>query len=113
MRVIGFWLVVLGCGGADPIVYDACEVAGDCTALPDGVSAVCIPKSDEGFCTWSCADDDACAVGDVEWPLVCSPFESQLDQSCFPACDGDACPDGFTCRSTGGGAANRRVCFPS
>ena len=36
---------------------------------------------------------------------------------CFPACaedaeDGEECPPGLNCRSTGGGSDNRQVCFP-
>jgi hypothetical protein len=27
--------------------------------------------------------------------------------------DEDGCPDGTSCRSTGGGSDNRKVCFPS
>src|SRR5688572_32754954 len=90
--------------------YQPCEEASDCD-VPDGRNAVCLPKADEGFCSWTCSTDPDCAGGELK--MVCSPFESNPQSYCFPSCDGGAaCPEGLSCRSTGGGNENRRICFP-
>lgn len=113
MRFVLGLLVVAACGGHE--VYRPCEQPADCEA-PDTFEPVCLEKGEVGFCTWSCDDDTNC--GSVDG-FVCSPFESVGGAFCFPACDEtaekerDACPHGFTCRSTGGGAVNRKVCFPA
>src|SRR5688572_23805135 len=99
---------VWSCGDDD--LYPPCEEASDCE-VPEGKSAVCLPKGDEGFCSWDCAADADCDGG--EHPLVCASFESTPAKYCFPPCEGgEECPDGFSCRSTGGGNENRKVCFP-
>jgi hypothetical protein len=112
-----WWLVVgmlVACGGGDDEgLYAACEVADDCAAdVPDGEEAACLDKGDEGFCTWRCDADEVCS--DADEAFVCASFESEADRYCFPSCEegDDACPPGFGCRSTGGGADNRKVCFP-
>ena len=103
-------------------VYRACGTAEDCD-LPD-VDPVCLDKAGEGFCTWECAIDDDCAESEEQqgdWALVCASFESNELSYCFPRCREIAdtadpegvCPSGFSCRSTGGGASNRKVCFPN
>jgi hypothetical protein len=93
-----------------------------------------------GYCTHLCTTDaDCCAVeGECRTGLkqVCAPFESTGEKYCFLSCESadiaaandagatDAGTDEqnychknisteFTCRSTGGGAANRKVCLPS
>jgi hypothetical protein len=65
----------------------------------------------------------------TNWPQVCSPFESTMDRMCFLSCeDADIGTDAgvvdeqefcqryantdFICRSSGGGAANRKICVP-
>lgn len=100
----------------------------------------CLDRVEDGYCTHLCeTDDDCCAVqGECKTGLrqVCSPFESTGLKMCFLSCeDADlVAPDGgwadagadeasaycsleagsaFTCRSTGGGAANRKVCLPN
>lgn len=95
-----------------PPDYAACDEPEDCVA-PDGATAACLDGSGFGFCTWSCADDTDCAADEVA--RACASFESEEGQHCFPTCvgDGDVCPDGLSCRSTGGGSDNERVCFPS
>jgi hypothetical protein len=85
-----------------------------------------------GYCTHLCAaDTDCCAVPDecqTGFPQVCSPFQSTGKNYCFLSCeDSDVQSAGltdasqycqtyasaaFTCRSTGGGANNRKVCAP-
>jgi hypothetical protein len=46
--------------------------------------------------------------------LVCASFESTEGLHCFPSCESgeDHCPGGMSCRSSGGGSDNRKVCFP-
>jgi hypothetical protein len=116
MRVL-LVLLVAGCGGSP--LYDPCGGPGDCPA-PEGSEPQCLDKAGEGFCTWSCSVDADCAFDEDEWGRVCASFEEEPGTHCFPSCreqeeGGDevaVCPDRFTCRSTGGGANNRRVCFP-
>jgi hypothetical protein len=118
------WLVPLlaglaACGGPD--VYAACEGPADCD-VPAEAEAVCLDKSGEGFCSWECSVDADCDYASEEeearWARVCASFEDEAGTFCFPSCDEGAdeedevCPGGFTCRSTGGGADNRKVCFP-
>lgn len=109
-------LLLLGtsCGGSP--IYASCEQPDDCPA-PEGATAECLDKSSEGFCTWSCSSDSDCAFDEDEYERVCASFESEEGEHCFPSCEGaededEACPQGFTCRSTGGGSDNRKVCFP-
>ncbi len=52
-----------------------------------------------------------------DFTYVCASFESEEGLFCFPGCndpDDEAgeCPPGYGCRSTGGGADNRKICFP-
>ncbi len=120
-----------GAGLADQ-VGESCVVADDCfvdIAREDIVGDIqCLDRVDGGYCTHLCtSDDDCCAVegecdaGDTQ---VCGPFESTGMMMCFVSCEsGDFTGDedehcaryhpDFICRSTGGGAANRKVCVPS
>ena len=101
-------------------VYEGCEVADDCAEyIPDSATPVCLDKSGQGFCSWECAVDADCADDPNEdFAYVCSSFESTDGLYCFPSCNEDSdsetdvCPEGFGCRSTGGGSDNRRICFP-
>ena len=92
----------------------------------------CIDRVPEGYCTHQCSDDaDCCAVEgecETDLPQVCSPFESTGMMMCFLSCeDADVqaagaedaaafCQDNvspyFQCRSSGGGADNRKICVP-
>jgi len=96
-------------------------------------TASCLDKVPGGYCTHSCtADSDCCAVpGECPTGLaeVCGPFESTNQMVCFVSCeDADLTNAGYTdstaycahfansafiCRSTGGGAKNRKVCVPN
>ena len=102
-------------GGCHRDLYRPCDDPDDCE-VPDGRDAECLDNSGRGFCTWSCGTDEDCDDGGDE-DMVCASFESEGALHCFPACeegedDEDACPRDFTCRSTGGGSDNRKVCFP-
>jgi hypothetical protein len=108
-------LLLVGCGRSP--IYLGCEQPADCP-VPDDVTAECLDKSGDGFCTWACKVDADCAWDEDEFARVCASFESEGGLHCFPSCEDapdapDACPDGFTCRSTGGGSDNRHVCFPN
>ena len=117
------WLVLaawLGaCGGED--IYASCDEAADCGEIaPDSAEPECVPKENWGFCTWSCTEDSHCSEdGDEDYDFVCASFEEQTGKFCFPSCreegteEEEVCPDGYECRSTGGGSENRRVCFPN
>ena len=117
----------------------ACAVPADCYKNLDGGmvqgTVECITKVPNGYCTHSCtADTDCCAVpGECKTNIkqVCSPLENQPGTKCFLSCE-DAvvkayndpaaldpnvycqkyAHPSFGCRSTGGGAANRKVCLP-
>ena len=122
-------------------VGQSCKVATDCFpgieagALKGAVQ--CLTRVTNGYCTHSCTTDaDCCAVpGECKtgFRQVCGPFESTGQMMCFLSCeDADlhAAPDGgtavldstvycqtyasseFSCRSTGGGKNNRKVCVP-
>jgi hypothetical protein len=71
-----------------------------------------VNKTEGGFCSWLCSVDTDCVVDDG-YTYVCTPFESNPDTYCIPSCEGGAvCPEDYECRSTGGGAENRKICFP-
>jgi hypothetical protein len=101
----------------------------------------CLTQVEDGYCTHECtADEECCAApGECQTDLkqVCSPFTYTTGtRYCFLSCedadlrdaDGGVATDGglidpdeyckreahpsFVCRSTGGGAANRKVCLP-
>ncbi len=92
----------------------------------------CLTKVPGGYCTHTCtADTDCCAVeGECTsgHPEVCSLFENvSTPMYCFLSCEeaqwqAAGAPDGntycqmyanasFTCRSTGGGSLNRKICL--
>ena len=95
--------------------------------------AVCMDKVAGGYCTHLCTQDDDCcaAAGECAGARaeVCSPFESMADMYCLLSCEDDdlektALTDAdvychtyvgsaFGCRSSGGGANNRKVCMPT
>lgn len=114
----------------------ACEVAEDCFANVAEEElqgeALCLDRVRGGYCTHTCEVDEDCCAADgecrTELPQVCSPFESTGMRMCFLSCSAqeveasgyaddaefcqrEASPD-FICRSSGGGAANRKICVP-
>jgi hypothetical protein len=117
----------------------ACAKTADCYPGIDASAlkgtATCLTQIQGGYCTHTCsADGDCCAVSG-ECPKgfkeVCASFESTGMKYCFIGCDaadiaadpnpGTTDPNAFcqkwggatfTCRSTGGGANNRKFCGP-
>jgi hypothetical protein len=116
-----------------------CTSASQCYPLVDGGSlkgqVSCLAQVQNGYCTHTCQSDaDCCAVAGecvTGFKQVCSPFESTGQSFCFLSCDSSAIASApnagttdpttycqkwanaaFTCRSTGGGSANRKVCLP-
>jgi hypothetical protein len=109
-----------------PSIVDAASVHGQVT---------CLTQLQNGYCTHTCQSDaDCCAVpGEcvTGFGQVCASFESTGHMYCFLSCEAAAiaaapnagntdpsayCQDWagatFTCRSTGGGSANRKFCGP-
>jgi hypothetical protein len=125
-----------GQSGSPDQVGSICEVPDDCYPELDHEDlhgdVLCMERVRGGYCTHECAtDDDCCAVeGEcvTDLPQVCSPFESTGQMMCFLSCEradweGAGAPDeqtfcqheaspDFICRSSGGGALNRKVCVP-
>jgi hypothetical protein len=131
----------IACGNDDPPPLEqtgqACSNASQCYTGTDGAAlmggpAVCMDRVPGGYCTHICTQDsDCCAVpGECRtaFPQVCSPFESLPDHYCILSCEDVVLADagatdanvfcatyahaGFSCRSSGGGVTNRKVCVP-
>jgi len=133
-------VMAVGCsGGNTPKTGQSCAMASDCyKGVADAGSlqglVVCLDLQG-GYCSHECTQDtDCCAVsGECEKGIreVCAPLESNPQTYCFVSCetaDLGAASDGgtedptafchrvagstFTCRSTGGGVANKKFCGP-
>ena len=122
--------------GSPDQVGSVCLAPEDCYPNIDHTELAgevqCLDRVPEGYCTHECAsDEDCCAVeGECETtlPQVCSPFESTGQMMCFLSCEeadvsGAGAEDEqafcqefvspwFTCRSSGGGGENRKICVP-
>lgn len=123
-----------GTGGRPDNTGSACETPSDCYpgVTEGGViqgEVQCLDRVDEGYCTHLCTSDADCCAVDGECAdgtsQVCSPFESTGLMMCFISCEPDQlggldentyCHDNasrdFICRSSGGGANNRKICVP-
>lgn len=126
-----------GRGGEN--VGQACTSASQCFATLDGAAlqgeAKCLDRVTGGYCTHLCQTDANCCAVPGECSTgskqVCAPFESSGQNMCFlscekedlrPAADGGVLDENaycqtyagsdFSCRSTGGGKNNRKVCVP-
>lgn len=120
-------------------IGQACKLPADCYPEIDGGAlrgeVECLTRVPAGYCTHLCQTDaDCCAVpGECKtgFKQVCAPFESTGKMMCFLSCeqkDAKPAPDGgtlddtaycttyasadFSCRSSGGGSKNRKVCVP-
>jgi hypothetical protein len=128
-------VVVIACSSSTQ-VGQPCTSAASCYPGIDAAAlqgtATCLTSITNGYCTHTCtADADCCAVsGECKagYKEVCAPFESTPTTYCFLSCDpaditasGNGSMDptaycqkygsaAFTCRSTGGGASNKRFC---
>jgi hypothetical protein len=135
------WTLLSACGSNDEArptnAGQACQVAGDCYPALDPTTLegdpVCLTRVPNGYCTHQCTRDlDCCAVtGECPdgFPEVCAPFESGGEMNCFLSCEAaDVTRAGFSdsnafcqatanaafsCRSSGGGSNNRKVCVPN
>jgi len=118
--------------GAGEQAGQSCGVPEDCYPDVEDPSTLkgeieCLDRVPGGYCTHLCVtDDDCCAVeGECRsgYPQVCAPFESTGMRMCFLSCEAEQVGDldeteychefantGFSCRSTGGGSENRKVC---
>jgi hypothetical protein len=118
-------------------VGTSCTAASQCYAALDGATlrgeATCLTQLTNGYCTHTCQSDADCCTVPGECPSgfaeICAPFESTSKSYCFLSCDSstlaaevdagtdpttfcEAANPTFTCRSTGGGAANKKFCGP-
>lgn len=115
----------------------ACTTAASCYSGIDAGAlqgqVTCLTQLQNGYCSHTCtADADCCAVpgecasGAKE---ICSPLQSAPQTYCFLSCAAADIPASagttdpgvycqrfanatFTCRSTGGGANNKKFCGP-
>lgn len=129
-----------GTGGSPEQTGSSCVEATDCFPnVADGGlvgEPVCLDRVRDGYCTHLCEKDEDCCAAPGECatslPQVCSPFEATGQKMCFLSCEeADMQPyDGgtgwedenefcqkeaskdFICRSSGGGAENRKICVP-
>ena len=138
---LAVWTVA-GCSsnddGAGPVTDtgQACNTADQCyPRVKDGdlvSEAVCLDRVTDGYCTHLCTQDSDCCAAAGECAgnhaEVCGPFESTNEMYCFLSCedadlkstsvaDADTYCHSyagatFTCRSTGGGSKNRKICMP-
>ncbi|MFT3767711.1 MAG: hypothetical protein QM820_19835 [Minicystis sp.] len=121
------------CGSSGEPAGMPCTQASECYPGVDQTTikgdVLCLDKVSGGYCTHQCTTDaDCCAVsGECPGghPEVCAPFESTGMMMCFLSCEasdlggveeGAYCQQyagaAFGCRSTGGGANNRKICSP-
>ena len=137
LKLITLGLAVLaGCSGGSGGEHtgQSCQVAADCYPGVNQSSlgqVTCLANVAGGYCTHTCqTDSDCCAVAGecrTGLPQLCAPFESTGANYCFLSCEATVFDAGiadttaycqqyasssFTCRSTGGGSANRKVCMP-
>ena len=133
-------VLFVGCsGGSAPPAGHPCTKDSDCYVGLDGGglqgTIVCLTNLNGGYCTHTCTMDSNCCAVAAECPAgikeVCAPLESAAQTYCFVSCAAadvgttseggatdtmafchSAAGSTFTCRSTGGGAANKKFCGP-
>lgn len=126
--------LVWGCGDdEEENTGSSCATAMECYDDIDRAQIKgqieCLDRVEGGYCTHFCASDaDCCAVpGECQTgiPQVCAPFENSTQKRCFLSCEAEVLAgrddssycqqyahETFSCRSTGGGNQNRKVCVP-
>jgi hypothetical protein len=126
-------LTSYACGGKAEQAGQPCAQASDCYPGIDPTkiqgTVMCLDKVPGGYCTHLCQTDADCCAAQGECPgghpEVCAPFESTGMMMCFLSCEAsdlgsldettycqDYAGSAFSCRSTGGGAKNRKICSP-
>lgn len=136
--VLGMTLAFAACGDNSEQAGSACAMASQCYPAVQNQSTIhgtvlCLTQYPGGYCTHTCTSDADCCAASGEcrtgFKEVCSPFENQGALYCFLSCESadiTAAPNGgvtdptaycqryagsgLTCRSTGGGSANRHFC---
>lgn len=120
----GLWSA---CGDDPDLTGAACASIDECYSNvdPDEIQGEirCLTENvPDGYCTHTCQTDADCCAADGECPdgldFICGSLENQNEKFCFLSCEGrddaycaDNVSDAFTCRSTGGGSENRKVCL--
>jgi hypothetical protein len=124
-------------GGPAVQTGTACTSAANCYSGLDAAAlhgqVVCLTQLQNGYCSHACQTDADCCAVPGECPAgfkeICAPLQSVPQTYCFLSCDpanipasaGTTDPNtfcqrfanaGFTCRSTGGGANNKKFCGP-
>lgn len=121
----GMWSA---CGDDEDLTGAACASVDECYRDVDvdqiqGELRCLTENVEDGYCTHTCETDADCCAAEGECPsdldFVCASLENTNEKYCFLACEGaddaycqDNVSDVFTCRSTGGGNENRKVCLP-
>lgn len=121
------------CGGSSEQAGQPCTQASQCYPDIDPTmikgTVECLDKVPGGYCTHLCTTDSDCCAVSGECPgghaEVCAPFESTGMMMCFLSCEAtdlgsldettycqQNAGTSFSCRSTGGGAKNRKICSP-
>ena len=106
IAVAGSGCIVVA-GGAQRNPYQTCGSADTCTG---GSSCQSANRTTDGFvgtfCTSTCntaASPPSCPADPGGAPLVCVPnADGTTAGQCYIACNGTACPYGFTCATEGG-----------
>ena len=138
MRPLTIVAFLCACGSSSQQVGSSCTMASQCYPLVQNQSQIhgsvtCLTQYQGGYCTHTCTSDADCCAASGEcqngFKEVCAPFENQGQMYCFLSCEAadiQSAPNGgttdptaycqkfagssLTCRSTGGGSANRQFC---
>ena len=125
--------LAVACHDADLETGMSCDHSDQCFSDVDRDAIIgtieCLDRVSGGYCTHTCEADAECCAADGEcesgYPQVCSPFENSTVKRCFLSCEpedvgsydeNEYCRafahEAFSCRSSGGGTLNRKVCVP-
>jgi hypothetical protein len=133
VSIVAVTLAAYACGGTSEQAGQPCTQASECYPTLDPAKIKgdiqCLDKVPGGYCTHLCTSDADCCAVSGECPgghaEVCAPFESTGQMMCFLSCEAQDlggvdeatyctqyAGEAFGCRSTGGGAKNRKICSP-